>query len=174
LDLDTALLILRVFAGLVIAGHGAQKAFGWSGGPGIESFSGMVRGMGFRPERQWAYVAAYAELGGGLLLAAGLLTGLAAGLLVVDMIVAMWKVHWSKGFWITKGGYEHALTYAVIFGLFGLAGAGEYSVDASLGLVSWTTILFLVTVVLGLTGIWSATRPTSVERLEEERRRRAA
>lgn len=174
MDLDTAFAILRVFAGLLVAGHGAQKVLGWAGGPGMTGFSGMVQGMGFRPVGAWAFIAAWAELGGGLLLAAGLLTGIAAGLLVVDMIVAVWKVHWPKGLWVSSGGAEHALTYLVIFGLFGLAGARAYSLDAALGLVSWTTLLFSLTLVLGLVAVWGSTRPAADERLAEERARRVA
>lgn len=55
MDLDTAFTILRVFAGLLIAGHGAQKAFGWSGGPGLAGFGGMVDQMGSRPRGLWSH-----------------------------------------------------------------------------------------------------------------------
>jgi hypothetical protein len=39
---------------------------------------------------------------------------------------------------------------------------------------TWTMALFLATVVLGLMGMWASTRPAAVERVEEQRRRRAA
>jgi putative oxidoreductase len=173
-DLDTTVAILRVFAGLLIAGHGAQKWFGWSGGQGMAGFTEMVQRMGTRPARAWARVGATAELGGGLLLAVGFLTGIAAGLLVLDMVVAAWRVHWPRGLWIANGGYEYALTNSVVFGLFGLAGPGAYSLDAALGLVSWTVLLFLTTLVVGMTAVWAGTRPAAIERIEEERRRRVA
>ena len=174
MDLDMGVAVIRIVAGLVLMAHGAQKAFGWSGGPGMERWTGAVESMGFRPARWWAYAPAYGELVGGLLMAVGLLTGLAAGILVVDMVVAIWKAHWPKGFWISKGGYEHALLLLVIFGVFGLMGAGLYSLDAPLRLASWTTTLFLITLVLGLTSMWAATRPAEIVRVEEERRRHAA
>ena len=177
MDLDTTVAILRVFAGVLIVGHGAQKWFGSFGGQGMAGFKDMVQKVGVRPVDTWARIAASAELGGGLLLAAGFLTGIAAGALVLDMIVAAWRIHWPKGFWITNGGYEYVLTNIVIFGLFGLAGPGPYSLDAALGLVSWTILLFLATLVGGMTAVWAATRPAAVERIERldvERHRRIA
>lgn len=174
MDLDTAFLILRVFAGLVVAAHGAQKALGWFGGQGLLGWHSGVEKMGFRPVGFWAHMAAWGELAGGLCLAVGLFTGLVAGVLVMDMIVAIWKAHWAKGFFVQNGGYEYPLTLLVIFGLMGLAGPGAYSADAPLRLVSWTMTLFLVTLVVGLTAMWASTRPAAVARVEEERRRRAA
>lgn len=179
MDLDTALVVLRVFAGLLIAGHGAQKALGWFGGPGLAGFGGMVDKMGFRPRDLWSNVAAWGELVGGLMLAVGLLTGLAAGILAVDMVVAIWKVHWARGLWISNGGYEHALTNLVVYGVFGLTGAGAYSVDAALRLASWTAALFLASIVVGLAMVWAGARPAAgaIERAradEGERRGRPA
>jgi putative oxidoreductase len=173
-DLETTFALLRVFAGLVIAAHGAQKVLGMFGGPGMGGFTKMVEGIGFRPAPVWAAVAAYGELVGGLMLAAGLLTGIVAGILVVDMIVAIWKVKWAKGFWSANGGYEFDLTLLTIFGLFGLAGPGAWSLDAPLRLASWTMLLFAATVAVGLFGVWSGARPAEVARTEEARRRRAA
>jgi putative oxidoreductase len=43
--MDTALLILRVVVGLYVAGHGAQKLFGWFGGPGLKGAEGFLGGM---------------------------------------------------------------------------------------------------------------------------------
>lgn len=176
MDIDMILAIVRVFAGVVIAGHGAQKVFGMFGGPGLEKWTAGVRQMGFRPAGLWANAAAWGELVGGLMLAAGFLTGIAAGVLLVDMVVAIWKVHWKNGFWITNGGMEHSLSNAVIYGFFGIVGAGLYSLDAPLRLVSWTTLLFAGTVLFALFGIWAGSRPEAVRvtRADEVRRRRAA
>src|SRR3989442_9157733 len=72
------LLILRVVVGLTMAAHGAQKLFGWFGGPGIQGFAGFLSRLEIRPARFWAWVAGLAELCGGLALAIGLLTPLAS------------------------------------------------------------------------------------------------
>src|SRR6266576_2417530 len=42
-------LIARLVLGLLMAGHGAQKLFGWFGGYGLEAVSGFFEGLGFRP-----------------------------------------------------------------------------------------------------------------------------
>ena len=43
--------ILRVFVGLALAGHGAQKLFGWWGGPGVRGFLGHSNSCGSAPLR---------------------------------------------------------------------------------------------------------------------------
>ena len=81
------LLILRLVVGLTIAGHGAQKLFGWWGGPGMSGWTQMVVKLRIRPAQPWAWVAALAEFGGGILLALGLLTPLAAVAIAGSMII---------------------------------------------------------------------------------------
>jgi putative oxidoreductase len=178
MNMDMALALLRIFAGAVIAAHGAQKVFGAFGGPGMAGWTKGVTQMGFRPAPLWANAAAWGELAGGVMLALGLFTGVAAGILVVDMLVAIWKAHWPK-FFVAKGGMEYALASAVIFGLFGLVGPGVYALDTPLRLVGWTTLLFAATLVVGLFGVWAGTRPETarvmhIRTAEDARRRRAA
>jgi putative oxidoreductase len=46
--IDTGILIVRLVVGLYVAGHGAQKLFGWFGGPGLgATIGGMGGGLGF-------------------------------------------------------------------------------------------------------------------------------
>src|SRR2546427_12280222 len=71
--MDAALLTLRLVVGLLLAGHGAQKLFGWFGGHGIAGTAGWLESMRFRPARLWAWLAGLAEFGGGVLFAAGVL-----------------------------------------------------------------------------------------------------
>src|SRR4051794_36381695 len=70
--MDTGLLILRLVVGLLFAGHGAQKMFGWFGGPGHHGTKGMFAKLGYHPPALFATVGAAVELVGGLLLAVGL------------------------------------------------------------------------------------------------------
>jgi putative oxidoreductase len=133
--MELGLLVLRVVVGLLFMGHGAQKLFGWFGGHGIEGTAGFFeQAIGLRPGRVHATGAGLAEFGGGLLLALGLLTPVAAAALIAVMIVAVITVHWSKGIWSTEGGYEYnAVLMAVAFAVTAV-GPGEWSLDNALGI----------------------------------------
>ena len=126
---DLGLLALRVVLGLVFLGHGAQKAFGAFGGPGLAGASGFMASLGLRPARFWAAVAAFGELLGGALVLLGLFTPVGAALIVATMAVAIAKVHGPKGFFIQNGGYEYNLVLLVAALTLAATGAGAYSVD---------------------------------------------
>ena len=131
---DLSLLILQVGVGLTFAAHGAQKLFGWWDGPGMAGWQAAIQHMGFRPARLFAPLAALLELGGGLLLAAGLLTPLVAAALVAQAIVIIGSVHWSNGFFSAHSGFEFPLLLGLGAAAVGLAGAGPFSADALIGL----------------------------------------
>jgi putative oxidoreductase len=148
------LLILRLVVGLTVAAHGAQKLFGWFGGPGMSKWTQSVERLRIRPAQPWAWVAALSEFGGGLLLALGLLSPLGSLAIVGTMLVAIATVHLSKGFWVTRGGYEFNL--AIIGGAVALAltGPGAYSLDNALGLhLPEPAILIIgtIAVIIGVT-----------------------
>jgi putative oxidoreductase len=94
---------------VLFMGHGAQKLFGVFGGPSPAGFAGWLQGLGLRPARVWAIVAGICEFGGGLLFALGLITPIAALALLAVMLMAVATVHWTKGLWVTNGGYEYNL-----------------------------------------------------------------
>lgn len=128
--LDWGLLIIRLVFGLTYAAHGTQKLFGWFGGHGIAGTAGWLESIGIKPGKLQAVMAGLAELGGGLLLALGLWTPLAALLIIATMLVAIAKVHGPKGYWATAGGYEYNMAIiAVALGL-ALTGPGSYSIAA--------------------------------------------
>jgi putative oxidoreductase len=146
------LLLLRLTAGVTLSAHGAQKLFGWFGGPGLEKTGDVMASLGFVPGRAQALAAGLAELVGGLLLALGLATPLAASIVVGVMIVAAVSVHLPRGFFMTNGGAE----YTIVLGVAGLTlaftGPGPWSLDALVGLsfggVGWG----LAALVAGLAG----------------------
>jgi putative oxidoreductase len=124
---------MHVTVGLLLAGHGAQKLFGWFGGHGPEGTGGFMETLGMRPGRHMALAAGGSEFVGGILLALGLATPLAAAIIGSTMLVAALTAHAGKGPWATNGGWELPLTYGVV--AIGLAfnGAGRWSLDNAIG-----------------------------------------
>src|SRR5437588_11717728 len=66
--MDIGLLLLRLTTGLTLAAHGAQKLFGWFGGPGLGSTAQFFEVLGFPPGRRHALMAGFLVSGGWLLL----------------------------------------------------------------------------------------------------------
>ena len=60
----TALLIVRLVQGSLMAGHGAQKLFGSFSGPGLEGTAGFMEILDLKPGRPWAVMAGLSEFGG--------------------------------------------------------------------------------------------------------------
>jgi putative oxidoreductase len=142
LTVSYGLLLIRIVFGLTLAAHGGQKLFGWFGGGGPNGTAGMFEKLEFRWPMAMAVLAGLSEFGGGVLLAAGLLTPLAAFALTVVMLVAIATVHWSKGFWSTGGGYEFNLAIMAAAIAIAATGPGRFSLDNAFG---WTG---------GLSGVW--------------------
>ena len=173
MDLSLSLLLIRFAAGLLLMGHGAQKLVGIGGGPGARKWTGAVGQMGFRPAALWAALSIGAELVGGFAIAIGFLTPLAAAILVSQLFVAIVKAHWSKGLWITAGGYEYTLMLLVVVTAIGLGGPGRYSVDAVLGLDAVSAVIFVplaaIAVIVDALVIHNAPKPAAPQRDETRR-----
>jgi putative oxidoreductase len=133
--MDSGVLILRIVVGLYIAGHGAQKLFGWWGGYGykatVTAFGDHLR---LRPAWLWATSLMAAELVGGILMALGLLGPIGPIAVAGTMLGATLLAHWGKGPWGSEGGYEMTLTNLAVAAAVALTGVGRFSVDALLGL----------------------------------------
>ena len=125
-----ATFILRVTVGGLLAGHGAQKLFGWFGGAGPEGTGKMMESMGLRPGVFWGRLAGLSEFGGGVLTALGFLHPLGPIAIMAAMIMATVKAHWGKPIWNTEGGAELPVTYMTVALALALAGPGRYSLDA--------------------------------------------
>jgi putative oxidoreductase len=148
--MSTGLFVLRVIIGLLLAGHGAQKLFGKLGGHGLEGTGGWFDSIGFRPGRRMALVAGLSEFTGGLLLALGLVTPLAAACIIGTMTVAA-SVHVPNGLWGQSGGFEQPLTYAVVAAGLAFTGPGDASLDRLLGIDDWSGVATgIVAIAVGL------------------------
>lgn len=132
--MEIGLFLIHATVGTLLAAHGAQKLFGWFGGHGIEGTGGFMESLNMRPGRHMALAAGSTEFFGGILLALGLATPLAAVLIGSTMLVASLTAHAGKGPFASNGGWELPLTYAVV--AIGLAfnGAGQWSLDNAIGL----------------------------------------
>ena len=131
-DNGTAALALRVPVGLIFAAHGAQKLFGWFGGYGLEDTGQFFGSIGLNPGYLMALLAGAAEFFGGLALIVGLLVRPAAAALGFTMLVAIFSVHFSKGFFMSSGGYEYALALLAASLSLLFSGAGRLSVDRAI------------------------------------------
>jgi putative oxidoreductase len=149
---DVGVLLVRLCVGLTLSAHGLNKFFGGGRIPGTARW---FESIGMKPGRFHAVIAALAETTSGFLLAAGLLTPVAAAGFVALMFTAAWTVHRPNGFFIVKEGWEYNLVLAVVAVGIATTGPGQLSVDyvlfgADNPLDGWTGLL--IAVVLGLAG----------------------
>ena len=107
-----------------IAHHGYGKIFGGH----IDKFARGVESMGLPMPEFFAWAAALSEFGGGLLMAVGLFTHLAALSVFVTMSVAVF-VRLAADPLSVK---ELALAYWTASGTLMLTGAGGLSLDAGM------------------------------------------
>ncbi len=114
---DLALLLVRVGLALVFLAHGWEKI------SGIEDTITYFASLNMSPV--WAYLVAYTEFIGGLLMLVGFGTGWAGVALATTMVGSIVMVKLGKGF---VGGYEFDLMLFLSAISISLAGAGEYTV----------------------------------------------
>lgn len=115
---DKALTIIRIMLGAIFIAHGSQKVLGLFGGPGLSGFATWLGTYGIPPAL--AYLAAFAEFIGGLLLLSGYLTWLGGLMTSAVMVGAIVVIHWPH-FFVQNGGFEYPLmliitTIAVVLG----------------------------------------------------------
>jgi len=150
ITISLALLILRLGVGLTLAGHGAQKLFGWFGGSGLTRLGQSLEKQGFKPVWPWIALAIVGEVGGGISVALGFLTPLGAAGILGAMAMATFKSHLKNGFWLNKGGYEYSLVLLIVSITIGLIGPGSFSLDTLFGITLPQAPLFGVLAVAAL------------------------
>jgi putative oxidoreductase len=147
------LLVARIVIGLLMAGHGAQKLFGWFGGVGPTKAGDAMAQLGFRPGFAFAIVAGATEMLSGLLVAIGLFGPVGPALMLSVMIVAIVAVHWSHGVFAMNNGIEVPLLYAIASILFAGVGYGAHSLDALLNIGGlWSPELTWLVLSIGFIG----------------------
>ena len=128
-DDSFAPLALRLAGGAIFVAHGAQKLFGAFGGYGLEGTGQFFDSVGLSPGYLMALLAGVVEFFGGLALIVGLLVRPAAAALALAMLIAVFAVHFSKGFFLDKGGYEYALAMLAVSVSLVFSGGGRISLD---------------------------------------------
>ncbi|MCU1361955.1 MAG: putative rane protein [Ilumatobacteraceae bacterium] len=148
---DFGVLVLRLAFGLSMAYHGYNK---FSGPGGLTGTAGWFGSIGMKWPKWQARLAASTEVGAGLLLAAGLLTPLAAAGMIGIMVVAIWVAHWKIGYFMFKpgGGWEYCAAIIAASFVIGTVGPGKYSLDHAFGIdwTGWTGCI--ITAVVGFGG----------------------
>lgn len=127
-QIDTALLILRVFTGLTMFMHGWQKLTG----PGFGGVGDMFAGMDVPLAAVAGPVTMVIELVGGALLVLGLGTRVAGVAVALVMLGALFIVHLPAGFYAADGGYELVMLLAALGAALAVSGPGAWSLDAVL------------------------------------------
>ncbi|MFF7969812.1 DoxX family membrane protein [Streptomyces sp. NPDC007905] len=151
---DWGLLLIRLTFGLLMAAHGAQKLFGLFGGDGLTATGQAFASIGYRPGKLFAVIGGLSEFLGGLGLALGLFTPLAAAALIGMMINAMATVTGAHGLWEADGGVEYSVCIAVVALGIAAIGPGRLAVDRFFrwGTGGWGEAAFA----LGLGGVAAA------------------
>jgi len=119
--------LVRLCAGLSLAAHGYPKLFGETA-----ANAAFFEQAGFHPALFWTILTGLTEFGGGLCLALGFLTRLAALPVLVFLMVAV-NFHAANGFYWNKLGFEYPLFWALVVLHVLVRGGGRWSVDRVIG-----------------------------------------
>src|SRR6266480_6498949 len=127
--LNFALLLARVWVGIVMFAHGWRHVKALHSGPGMANW---LESLGLRNGPLQAQLLTWSEVAVGPVLALGFLTPVAYGAVASLMLVALITNHRDKGFFITARpteGWEYVGTLAVLSIALGTLGPGRWSVD---------------------------------------------
>jgi putative oxidoreductase len=126
---DIAYTLVRIVIGIIYVMHVTGK---FKAGAAAVAANTMAKN-GLEPSIGFAYAAMFLESVGGACLIVGLFTRFFAAALAIEMLIAMFAVHWAKGFFVGQGGYEFILLIGIVTFLIAIRGGGPYSVDRVIG-----------------------------------------
>jgi putative oxidoreductase len=128
-------LMLRIPLGLIFMAHGSQKLLGLFGGQGLTAtLKTFELKLGIPPI--FALLAIIAEFGGGFGVLTGFLTRLSAAGIAAVMMVAIYKIHWANGFFLSAygiTGHGNGIEFSIaLLGMalyLAVAGGGRWCLD---------------------------------------------
>jgi putative oxidoreductase len=127
--LPVAATFVRIVVGIMFLMHVSVKFK-----IGAAAVAANVLGKnGVEPALMWAYVIMCLELVGGICLIIGLFTRFFAAALAIEMLIALFAVHFAKGYAAGGGGYEYVLLIGAVCFAIAIRGGGPYSVDRMIG-----------------------------------------
>jgi putative oxidoreductase len=121
--------LVRLAAGSFLVPHGFQKLFQG----GVTAIVPLVGKLGFHPAYAWAYAVACIEFFGGILIAIGFLTRIAAAAAMVELFVIAVVIKSANGFFARNNGLEFELLWALVFLMIFFHGGGRFSLDSAIG-----------------------------------------
>jgi putative oxidoreductase len=121
--------LIRVIVGVMFLMHVSAK---FKAGADAVAANAFAKN-GLEPALTWAYVTMGLELVGGICLLVGLFTRFFAAALAIEMLIALFAVHFAKGYAAGGGGYEYVLLIGAACFLIAIRGGGPYSIDRFLG-----------------------------------------
>lgn len=126
---DITYTLVRIVVGVIMLMHVWGK---FKIGAGAVAANVMAKN-GLEPAMVFAYAVMFLESVGGVCLIIGLFTRFFAAALAIEMLIALFVVHWPKGFSVGQGGYEYVLLIGVVLFAIAIRGGGPYSVDNAIG-----------------------------------------
>jgi putative oxidoreductase len=125
--------VLRLAVGPIMAYHGYQKI-----DQGVAGFADFIASLGVPAPTFFAYAVTALELGGGLLIVAGLLTRVWALLVAIEMVFTTWLVKLDVGLIApsTQPGVGAELDLLILTASLAIVflGPGRLSIDYAAGL----------------------------------------
>lgn len=124
-----ALLVLRVVLGAIMIAHGYKKVFG-----GFHTHHEIVVSLGIPG---WmAYLSTGTEFFGGIGIVLGVFTRFFSLAFLIEMGVAIWRVHFKNGL-TGQGGYEFPLALVAIAFALICYGGGPFGFNFGRGGGGW-------------------------------------
>jgi putative oxidoreductase len=125
---EIAYALVRVIIGYILFMHGWTKF-----NAGLTAVAGSMDKIGLTPSIFFGGAAMFLETVGAICVAIGLFTRFFAAALAIELGIAFYVVHFSKGFSAAQGGFEYVLLLGIVMFAIAIRGGGPYSVDRLIG-----------------------------------------